>query len=439
MVSKNQVVNTPHTPGVYFFKNGAGKIIYIGKARNLKMRLLSYFRRDELDARKRAMIKEAVNVSWHELSSDIEALIQEAALIKKHRPKYNVSMRDDKQYFYIAFTKENFPKIFITHQPQLIGHPMSDHLGPFTDGWAVKNVLKSLRRAFPYCQCSVKGGQKHARPCQQANIGRCLGICCLKEKEWPKFYKDSAERSKKYKENIRIIKKIFSGKYKAVINRAKKQMELASAQKNYERAAELRDELKALENIFKHRQYLARDETTWRQKGLEYLKILLRLKRAGRIEFFDISNTQGKMATGSMVVFTNGLADKKEYKKFKIRLSEKPDDVAMMKEALSRRFKHLPHQQAGNSWPKPDLIIVDGGKTQLNAALQAKFQNPNLKVQIAALAKREEELYLPDGRIIKLKESPEPMLHLTTSMRDEAHRFAISYHKNLRSKQISKK
>ena len=213
-------------------------------------------------------------------------------------------------------------------------------------------------------------------------------------------------------------------------------METESAKKNYERAAELRDEIRALENIFAHRPFLSRDETAWRQKGLGYLKTTLELKSAKRIEFFDISNLQGKMATGSMAVFTDGKPDKKEYKKFKIRLPEKPDDVAMMKEALTRRMSH-------NDWKKPNLIIVDGGKAQLNAALMVRtrflpsWQEPSSN-QIVALAKREEELYLPDGRIIKLKEGPEPMLHLLTSMRDEAHRFAITYHKKLRLKQISK-
>ncbi|MEK7567230.1 MAG: GIY-YIG nuclease family protein, partial [Patescibacteria group bacterium] len=256
MVAKNQVVGAPHTPGVYFFKNDTGNIIYIGKARNLKMRLYSYFRKDESDARKCAMLKEAADVSWRELSSDIEALIQEAALIKKHHPKYNVSMRDDKQYFYVAFTKEKFPKIFITHQPKsgqsrTLSKKKSDfvRLGPFTDGWAVRTALKTLRRTYPYCQCALKREIRHSRPCQQASIGRCLGVCCLKEKEWPNFYPDASMRVKTYKENAKIIKKIFSGKYLAVISLAKKQMELASARKNYEQAAKFRDELKALEIV----------------------------------------------------------------------------------------------------------------------------------------------------------------------------------------------
>ena len=437
MVSKNQVVVAPQTPGVYFFKNIAGKTIYIGKAQNLRMRLLSYFRNDELDARKRAMIEEASDVSWHELSSDIEALIREAALIKKLRPKYNVLMRDDKQYFYIAFTKERFPKIFVTHQPKngqspalsknhphTTRHRMSSSVGPFTDGWAIRTALKTLRRVYPYCRCALRGRTKHSRPCQESGIGRCLGVCCLKEKEWPNFYSDASERVKKYGENIKIIKKIFTGKYRAVINRAKKQMESASADKNYELAAKFRDELKALEIVFKHRPYLARDNYAWREKGLDYLRTILKIKSAKRIEIFDISNFQGKLAVGSMAVFTDGIADKKEYKKFKVRLPEKPNDTAMIKEIISRRLKHW-------DWLKPNLIIVDGGKAQLNAAFFAKFK-------VVALAKREEELYLPDGKIIKLKDGPEPLLHLLTSMRDEAHRFAITYHKKLRLKQISK-
>ncbi len=437
MVFKNQVIQAPHTPGVYFFKNIAGKTIYIGKAQNLRMRLLSYFRRNELDARKRAMIKEASDISWRELSSDIEALIQEATHTQKHHPKYNVSMRDDKQYLYIAFTKDKFPKIFVTHQPAKISasrkfrrasQPNADCVGPFTDGWAIRTALKTLRRVYPYCQCALGRGTKHSRPCQEASIGRCLGVCCLKEKEWEKFFPDASELAKKYGENIKIIKKIFTGEYRAVINRTKKQMESASSGKNYELAAKFRDELKALEIVFRHRPYLARDDYAWREKGLNYLRTILKIKNVKRVEIFDISNFQGKLAVGSMVVFINGEARKDEYRKFKIRLPNTPNDTAMIKEIVSRRFKH-------DDWPKPDLIIIDGGKAQLNAALSVLGPSPTWT--IVALAKREEELYLPDGRIIKLKEGPEPMLHFLTSMRDEAHRFAISYHKKLRSRQIT--
>lgn len=433
MVNKNQVLAAPHNPGVYFFKNKSGEIIYIGKARNLRMRLSSYFKKDEMDFRKLAMVCEASKIYWQELSSEVEALIREAALIKKYRPKYNVLMRDDKQYFYVGITRDKFPKIFITHQPQTIQPRRLGSLGPFTDGWALKSVLKTLRRAFPYCQCSIKGRQQHSRPCQQAAIGRCPGICCLKEKEWTKFYPDAKKRLKKYKENIEIIKKILSGKHASVVKKTLKEMSAASAGKNYELAAELRDELRALENIFEHRPFLSRDDESWRQKALGYLKTTLGLKSAKRVEIFDVSNFQGKMAVGSMAVFTDGETDKNEYRKFKIRVRNTPDDIAMIKEILSRRFKH-------DDWPKPDLIIVDGGKAQLNAALVVRTRFLPLwselgsnHYKLAALAKREEELYLPDGKTIKLKEGPEPLLRLLAHMRDEAHRFAIAYHKKLRS------
>ena len=428
MVNKKQVDDAPQTPGVYFFYDRGGKIIYIGKAQNLKMRLASYFRKEEVDARKRAMLEETAGINWRELSSDIEALIKEAELIKKHCPKYNILMRDDKQYFYVALTKEEFPKILITHQPK---SGQGVHFGPFTDGWAIKAVLKTLRKSFPYCQCNIKSKLRHSRPCQQANIGRCLGVCCLKEKERPRFYPKALKLVKKYKENIKTIKKILSGKYAAVIKDTLRAMEKASAEKKYELAAELRDEIKALENIFEHRPFLARDDYSWRQKALGYLKIALGLKNVRRIEFFDVSNFQGKLAVGSMVVFTEGAADKNEYRKFRIKLPEKPDDTAMIKEIIERRLEH-------ENWPKPDLIIVDGGKSQLNAALDAKLQITDYKLQIAALAKREEEFYLPDRRVIKLKNGPEPLLHLLQAIRNEAHRFAIAYHKKLRSNQITK-
>lgn len=424
---RGQAQKAPHTPGVYFFKNKAGAIIYIGKARNLRMRLASYFRPDAPEARKRAMIKEAAKLEWKETDSDIEALILESELIKKNRPKYNILMRDDKKYFYVGFSREKFPKIFITHQPQNIRHPKLGVLGPFTDGGAIKTTLKMLRPLFPYCQCPSSKSTKHNRPCQNAELGRCLGVCCLKEEKWKKYYSDAGERKIAYAKNITAIKKILSGGIKKVKTALEKEMKRAAKDRDYEKAAQVRNQLLALENIFKHKPYLSRDDQTWKEKGLKYLADILGVKKIERLEMFDVSNIQGKMAVGSMAVFVNGQPDKNEYRKFKIRLLERQDDTAMIREIVSRRLKH-------DDWPTPDLIIIDGGKAQLNAALSVFGPHPVWS--IVALAKREEELYLPDGRIIKLKEGPEPLLHLLTSIRDEAHRFAVSYHRKLRSKTL---
>lgn len=424
----------PQTPGVYFFKDASGTTIYIGKAQNLKMRLSSYFYPDA-DPKKGAMLREATSIDWQELDSEIEALLKESELIKKYRPKYNVLMRDDKQYFYVGITRDEFPKIFLTHQPFADAQSKNlkiknkNYIGPFTEGEAIKTALKMLRRIFPYCQCSIESKVRHIRPCQQAEIGRCLGICCLEKKSWPKFYKNFPELKKQYIKNIRAVKKILEGKHRGLLRDMQKEMKILAKKQLYEKAAEIRDQIYALENIFEHRPYLERDDLSWAQKGLEYLAELLKIEGIRRIEAFDVSNIQGKNATGAMVVFSQGQPDKNEYRKFRIKLPQKPNDVAMMKEIIGRRLQH-------NDWPISEVMVIDGGKAQLNAALSEKLktQSEKQKFQIIALAKREEELHLPDGRIIKLKDGPPPLLHLLQSIRNEAHRFAISYHKKLRSK-----
>lgn len=382
------------------------------------------------------MLQESTLVDWQGLESDIEALIREAELIKRHRPKYNVVMRDDKRYFYVSFTKNQFPKLFLTHQPfdKLRTSP-TYYIGPFTDGGAIKTVLHMLRKIFPYCQCSLSGKILHIRPCQSAELGRCLGICCLRKKTWSTFYPDVFLRKKTYQKHIQLLKKILLGKHKTVASMLEKEMRVFAQKKEYEKAATLRNQIHALENVFSHREFLSRDDATYRQKGTHYLQTLLGSPSIRRIEAFDISNLQGQFAVGSMVVFTDGKPDKNEYRKFRIKLAGRPNDVAMIKETLNRRLAH-------RGWTAPDVILIDGGKAQLNAALLANraysTRGKRKNIKIVALAKREEELYLPSGKVIKLKENPQPLLHLLQAVRNEAHRFAISYHKKLRSKDLFK-
>ena len=430
---KKQPPNIPKSPGVYFFREKK-KIIYVGKAQNLKIRLASYFNGRSPDTRKKQMTAQAGSLTWQKTESDVEALILEAELIKKHRPKYNVLMRDDKQYLYVVFTREEFPKIIFTHQPT----KNQTHIGPFTDAWAVRYILKSLRRAFPYCTCK----EIHKRRCQMAEIGRCLGVCCLDKSKF-----EAAEYSglkKTYQKNIRYIKNILSGKHNRVRSVLEKEMKKASYRQNYEMAGQILNQIQALENIFKHRFIIKRDDIIYKNKGLEYLRNLLDLKKPPkRIEAYDISNIQGKFAVGSMVVFTEGQPDKNEYRKFRIRMPNQPNDTAMIREILTRRLNHP-------EWPLPDVILIDGGKPQLNAALAIfRHRPPSRKasaehsksedIKVIALAKREEELYLPaqaglpDGKIIKLKNGPPSLLHLSQHLRNEAHRFAITYHRKRRS------
>ncbi|MBI2038994.1 MAG: GIY-YIG nuclease family protein [Candidatus Niyogibacteria bacterium] len=420
----------PDSPGVYFFRDRAGTVVYVGKAQNLKMRLNSYFTITgaEGDTRKQAMLKEATSFDWQELGSDIEALIREAELIKKLKPKYNVLMRDDKNFFYVGFTRGKFPRVFITHQPDE-GSTSVAHLGPYTDGGALKLVLKSLRKAFPYCECARSSRALHDRPCENAELGRCAGICCLKKKKWRDFYPDAEERIDRYRKNIALLKRILAGRYTAVTRRLKKEMRKLSESRQYEEAAALRDQIDALENIFEHRAFLSRDDEAWREKGLRHLLTALGAKSVKRIEGYDISNIQGTDAVGSMVVFIDGAPYKNDYRRFKIRLPARPNDVAMIREIVTRRIEH-------REWPLPAVMVIDGGKMQLNAALAA-VQHLK-KIRVVSLAKREEELYLPNRTTLKLKESSQPLLHLMQAVRNEAHRFALAYHHKRRKKTLFK-
>ncbi len=423
----------PLTPGVYFFRDARGGILYIGKAANLRVRLSSYFLKSSaLDAAKRRMLREADRITWQETDSEIEALLLEASLIKKHLPPYNIVMRDDKQYLFVGFTKEPFPRLVFTHQPVAFAQTQNskvktEFVGPFTEGYAVKRLLRSLRKMFPYCRCK----ELHARPCQQAELGLCFDFCCLKSYEVEP--RKISEYKKIYQKNIRYIKNILAGRQQRLLTHLKIDMRRASKRQDFEAAARLRDQAYILERIFAHRHILKKDYATENQKGLRELKMILGLQKIPeRIEGYDISNIQGEFAVGSMVVFADGVADKNAYRKFRIRTVHGANDTAMMREVLSRRLKHP-------EWPLPDIMLIDGGKHQLNAALQAlntsnlasaKSNTVAFSPSIISIAKREEELYVPNKKTpFQLKQMPTALLYLLQQIRNEAHRFAILYYR----------
>ena len=356
MEIKKITAKAPHTPGVYFFKNRRGRIIYVGKAANLRARLRSYTQ----PGWKENMLREASSVSWEELSSDIEALIRESELIKKLKPHHNILMRDDKNYFFVAITKDIFPRIFLTHQPDKdigrpLGRPMS--IGPFTDGNALKETLRLLRRTFPYCTCPARTRRAHMghkRRCVNAELGKCLGFCCV---DVPARAHDSA----RYRKNIASIKKVLTGKTRALEHSLARAMERAAKAQRYEEARATRDQIASLKRIFEHREYLKKDIPAERERALQLLTELLHLAREPkRIECYDISHHQGSSSVASMVVFENGVPAKNEYRKFIIRQVKGINDPAMLAEALARRLTH-------REWQSPDLILVDGGKAQLNS------------------------------------------------------------------------
>ena len=418
MLTRENFKKAPSHPGIYFFLDKTGKILYVGKAINLKLRLLSYADARNLGWGKDKMLEEAKYIEWQELESEVEALIEEAIAIKRHRPKYNVVFRDDKQYFLAGFSKDKYPRIILTHQKKAGFR----HIGPFTEGNALKNVLRSLQKPFPFCTCK----EKHKRPCVRAEIGRCLGVCCVRAEYRDNFFTDISEREKKYKKNIRAIQNILHGRKQDVIKRLDAEMKKYSHTQRFEDAKRIRDQLFALENIFKHAPVIRRELNPERQKALTLVQDLLGLKDIPRrIEGYDISNIQGTNAVGSMVVFESGEPKKADYRLFKIRNKKTPDDYAMHQEVLMRRLKH-------DEWPLPDLILIDGGIGQLNAAKKI-LEMYQLNIPIAGLAKREEELWISENKKFSLKKLSPLLLHLFQHIRDESHRFAINFHRKRRS------
>ena len=415
----------PHTPGVYFFKKGS-VLLYIGKALDLKKRLASYFRATVGD-KVRRLRAEATSVEWNEMASNIEALIREAELIRRYTPKYNVLMRDDKSYLYVAFTREPFPRVVAVRRTMIADARWDVVVGPFISSMTLYATLKLLRRIFPYCTCRTP----HKRPCWNAQIGRCPGFCCDKSTSQNSNDKLQTE----YGENIKNIIAVLSGKRRGLAVRLKREMREASRAEAYERAALLRDQTERLEDIFRHRHTLSPLRGRGTRVAWPRMEKIVRATTGAereicRVEGYDISNISGTAATGSMVVFVDGSPVKAEYRKFKIKTVHRISDVDMHREVMRRRLSHP-------EWPYPDLIVIDGGKPQLNAVAsvirEARERRHALGITLSALAKRGEELYI-EGKTkpVRLDSLPHPVMHFFQRVRDESHRFAKRYHHKLR-------
>lgn len=538
-----KIESLPDKPGVYLMKNKEGEIIYIGKAASLKKRVRSYFvESKKADGKTESLISLISDFDFIITDTELESLILESNLIKKHHPRFNIVLRDDKHYPFLKLTiNEDFPRLVVTRK---IAGDKAQYFGPYFPSTALRNTLRVIKQLFPLRACRIKINGTSERTCLNYQINRCLGPCAGKAdlKDYQKVVKD--------------VQLFLEGRENKLIEKLRNEMEVASREANFERAAVLRDQIHAINRVLENQKIISTDLRDYdvialarninaisivlffirkgrmigheifnfenagnmpaeeiissfiqqfysknssppgeilvshnfesleliqrwlskkytRKVSVIYLKrgkkkglVDMALKNAEiaaekfqlykedktkamtavmrdtlklpsppeRIEAFDISNIQGTSAVGSMVVWTQGEFDKKEYKRFAIKTVTQADDFAMLSEVIKRRYKRIIEEGKR----LPDLIIVDGGRGQLNTSVKTLKEIGIEPVPIISIAKEEEEIFCPGSENPVVLDRDSPVLHLIMKIRDEAHRFAITYHKKLRHKKFIK-
>ncbi len=407
---EKKLAELPKEPGVYLYKNRARQIIYVGKAAVLRNRVRQYFQKSRpLDPKTEALVAEIADVDWITVETELDALFLEAELVRRYQPRYNILLRDDKSTAYVRINySSDHPTVTITRRPLDDG---AKYFGPYFNANSVKKALHYLRRAFPY---STHTGTIPRRACLQYHLGLCPGL------------EENKTRLTDYRINLKKLIQYLKGERVKLLKQIEKEMNQAAKKSQFEQAAKLRNQLFALKGltrqiVFSDREFMdiSKDE------GLVGLAELLGLEKPPRrIEGYDISHMSGTDTVASMVVFTNGLPHKAEYRKFKMRIPGN-DDFAHMREAISRRLS----ESNVKDWGLPDLFLIDGGKGQVSSALSA-MQDAGFGIPMIGLAKREEEIIIPvaDGfKVVALPHSSH-VVKLLQRIRDESHRFAVSYH-----------
>jgi excinuclease ABC subunit C len=421
---KEKIKSFPKSPGVYQFIDQSGAILYIGKAKNIQNRIKSYFLKEvgrgpAIDM----MVELAEDIKWIETESEIEAILLEAELINKLKPKYNVRLRDDKSFLVIKIIKkisndknktsnnkiEQFPCVELVRFKNVdFSDKSAEYFGPYPSGLLLKKSLFYLRKIFPYRDCSktkFNTYSKKGRPCIYGDIRVCTGPCVgwVNEVE--------------YKKNIIFLKDFLRGKKGSIIKKLNVQMRDLSKKKRFEEAGLVRDKLNAMDHLKEvaiglRDDYFSGDNTLF-----------------PRIECYDISNIGEKYVVGSMIVFNNGKKSTDDYRKFKIKYAKEESDLARLAEMLDRRFK--------NDWLLPNLMVIDGGEMQLKVATEI-LKKYKLKIPVVSISKGKKrdknEFHFSDESIAKYVKNDIPLQKILIQSRDEAHRFAISYYRSLHKK-----
>ena len=467
LVNVNKALETklktlPRSSGVYFHKDKTGEIIYVGKAAVLKNRVRQYFQTSRgFDNKTLALVSEIHDTDWVETESEIDALFLESEMVKRYMPRYNVLLRDDKSQMFVRIDmKSEWPYVSFTRNPADDG---AEYFGPYYNGFAVKKALRYLRKVFPYYTKPPKSGE---RPSLDSHLG---------------LAPSPQVSSEEYKATLRKLVRYLQGGRKALVRELEKDMQQAAKQHDFETAASLRNKIRDLKEL--QRRIMFGDKEFLdisKDRALSKLAELLGLDKApARIEGYDISHMSGTNVVASQVVFLNGVSSRSDYRKYKARL-QKNDDYAQMHETLLRRFS----EKNIKSWGLPDLILVDGGKGQLEAAIRA-LEERSLRIPIISIAKREEEVIIHHTRsnidtatieyhyqqrseglfvessgdyfIVNLHPGQlnasahsknlrastmvskyDDIVKLFQRIRDESHRFAVSYHTVLkRAKQTA--
>ncbi len=437
---KTKLKELPTTPGVYFHKDSSGEVIYVGKAAVLKNRVRQYFQKSRnRDPKTEALVAEIIDTEWIEVETEMDALFLEAEMIKRYLPRYNILLRDDKSLSYVRIDiKSDYPTVTFTRRPLDDG---AEYFGPYMEFYQVKKALRLLRRIFPY---AVTKDQPTMGSKLYEQIGLDPGLTSGKT------------NLEQYKKNLKLLISYLRGNRVSIVREIEKEMKSAAGDHDFELAAALRNklyEMKSLRKqiIFGDREFMDLSK----DKGLQGLSDLLSIDMPKRIEGYDISHMSGTDNVASMVVFSNGIPNKAEYRKFKMRLKGN-NDFAHMREAISRRLS----QKNVKSWGLPNLFLIDGGKGQLSSAIEAR-NSLGFTIPMIGLAKREEEIVVhkeqsgvevkslittksqfyqrqdmvvtesDEFSIIRLGESSD-IVKLLQRIRDESHRFAVSYHSTLK-------
>jgi len=406
---KQRIRELPATPGVYFFKDRDGVAIYIGKAISIRRRVSGHFRYyGESFSKEGIMLSQVWSIDSLETPTEAEALLLEASCVKEYQPKYNQDLRDDKSYPYLKITSEDLPRLLVVRGRKSDG---GKYFGPYTDARLLRQAVQFLRRRFPLRTCT----NLPEKACLDFHLGLCGGHC------------EGQESKEHYRQVVRDLERFLEGRRDSLVKELARRMREHAKNKEYEEAKALLQTLQALSRLPRKsgRSPVAEDALRQMQE------VLALPRRPARLECFDISNIHGSEAVGSLVVFVDGKPSRSDYRRFRIRGIKGIDDYLMMRQVVGRRYERVLAERG----PLPDLVVIDGGKGHLAAARKELERLGLSALPIISIAKEHEHIFSPHRQTPYIFSPTSPFLAVIRHLRDEAHRFAIAYHRRLHKKE----